>query len=67
MLLMTRETSPQKFMQRSNTSYKVYFNLRYLRPDHLSQGRYKALLFDADSYLAELSRYVHDHFVNYKS
>jgi hypothetical protein len=36
-----------------------YFNRRYKRTGHLFQGRYKALLIDADSYLLELMRYIH--------
>jgi hypothetical protein len=59
MVLMTRETNLQKFMQRFNTSYTVYFNRRHQRTGHLYQGRYKVLLIDADSYLLELSRYLH--------
>lgn len=48
-----------RFMQRFNTTYTVNFNRRHHRSGHLFQGRYKALLVDADSYLLELSRYVH--------
>ena len=46
-------------MQRFNTAYIVYFNRRHRRSGHLYQGRYKAILIDADSYLLELSRYIH--------
>jgi len=46
-------------MQRMNTSYTVSFNRRHRRSGHLFQGRYKAILIDADSYLLELSRYLH--------
>ncbi len=33
-------------------------NRRHRRVGHLFQGRYKAILVDADNYLLELSRYV---------
>lgn len=56
---MTHEANLQRFMQRFNTSYTVYFNRRHGRSGHLYQGRYKAFLVDADNYLLELSRYVH--------
>ena len=59
LLMMTPEANLQKFMQRFNTSYAVYYNRRHSRNGHLYQGRYKAILVDADSYLLELSRYVH--------
>lgn len=59
LVVMTHEANLSKFMQRFNTSYTVYFNRRHRRSGHLYQGRYKALLIDADNYLLELSRYVH--------
>jgi REP element-mobilizing transposase RayT len=59
LLVMTPEVSLQKFMHRFNTSYTVYYNRRHRRSGHLYQGRYKAILVDADSYLLELSRYLH--------
>jgi REP element-mobilizing transposase RayT len=55
----TPQANLNRFMQRFNTTYTVYFNRRHHRSGHLFQGRYKALLVDADSYLLELSRYVH--------
>ncbi len=42
-----------------NGSYTGYINRRRKRCGHLFQGRYKAILVDADSYFLELSRYVH--------
>ena len=58
-IVKTREANLQKFMQRFNTSYSVYYNRRHKRSGHLYQGRYKAILIEADSSLLELSRYVH--------
>jgi len=59
MVVKTCEANLQKFMQRFNTSYTVYFNKRHKRSGHLYQGRYKAILIEADEYLLEVSRYVH--------
>jgi putative transposase len=39
--------------------YTRYVNRRQRRRGHLFQGRYQAILVDADSYLLELVRYVH--------
>jgi putative transposase len=58
-VLMTHEANLRTFMHHFNTTYTVYFNRRYRRSGHLYQGRYKAVLIDAESYLLELSRYVH--------
>lgn len=59
LVVKTLEANLQKFMQQFNTAYTVYFNRKHKRIGHLFQGRYKAILIDADSYLLELSRYVH--------
>lgn len=40
-------------------SYTTYFNRKRNRSGHLFQGRYKSILIDRDSYLLELSRYIH--------
>jgi REP element-mobilizing transposase RayT len=42
-----------------NSSYTNYVNRKMKRSGHLLQGRYKAILIDHDSYLLELSRYLH--------
>ena len=47
------------FMQRLQTAYTVYFNLRHRRVGHLMQGRYGAQLVQGDEYLLNLSRYIH--------
>jgi putative transposase len=59
LVLMTPGGTLPKFMQRLNTSYSVFFNRRHRRSGHLFQGRYKAILIDADSYLVGISRYLH--------
>ena len=48
-----------QFMRHLNVSYTGYFNRRHHRVGHLYQGRFKAILLEADSYLQQLSRYVH--------
>ena len=46
-------------MQHINGAYTTYFNRKRERSGHLFQGRYKAILVDADEYAKELSRYIH--------
>ncbi len=46
-------------MQNLSLRYTKWINSTRHRSGHLFQGRYKALLLDADSYLLELVRYVH--------
>ena len=40
-------------------TFPNYINIKKRRSGHLFQGRYKAILVDRDSYLLELSRYIH--------
>jgi REP element-mobilizing transposase RayT len=42
-----------------NAGYSVYFNRKRRHFGHLFQGRFKAVLVDADEYLKHLSRYIH--------
>jgi putative transposase len=46
-------------MHTLNSAYTTYFNIKRKRAGHLFQGRYKAFLIDANTYLLELSRYIH--------
>lgn len=48
-----------RIMQNIGFRYTRYFNAKVKRTGHLFQGRYKAILIDAESYLLELIRYVH--------
>ena len=48
-----------RVMQNLGFRYTRYFNRRYARVGHLFQGRFKAILVDAESYLLELVRYIH--------
>ena len=49
----------QRAMRYLNGVYTQAFNRRHRRAGHLFQGRYKAIVVDKDSYLLELSRYIH--------
>jgi REP element-mobilizing transposase RayT len=58
LLLETPDGNLGKGMRQLNGVYTQDSNRRHGRVGHLFQGRYKAILVDADSYLMELSRYV---------
>ncbi len=59
LILHTPSGNLNRFAQRFNTAYRVYYNRRHTRTGHLYQGRYKAILIEKDSYLLVLSRYIH--------
>lgn len=59
LMVATPRGNLSEFMRHFNISYTVAYNRRHKRVGHLYQGRYKAILIDKDSYLLELSRYVH--------
>lgn len=48
-----------RIMQNISQRFTKWINYTQTRTGHLFQGRYKALLIDADSYLLELVRYIH--------
>jgi putative transposase len=48
-----------RIMQNLSFRYTRWINWRQHRTGHLFQGRYKALMVDADAYLLELIRYIH--------
>ena len=48
-----------KIMQNLSFRYTGWINKNSGRMGHLFQGRYKAILVDQDSYLLELTRYIH--------
>lgn len=48
-----------QIMQNLSLRFTKWVNYSRSRTGHLFQGRYKALLVDADAYLLELVRYVH--------
>jgi REP element-mobilizing transposase RayT len=59
LLIETPEPNLSMTMQWLNVSYATYFNHKQNRSGHLFQGRFKAILIDADAYLSHLSRYIH--------
>ena len=59
LLLETPKGNLSQIMRHINGAYTNYFNIRHKRRGHLFQGRYKAILVEADSYAGELSRYIH--------
>jgi len=59
LLVQTPKANCAEFMRHFNISYTGWYNWRHKRSGNLYQGRYKAFLVDADSYLLEVSRYLH--------
>ena len=59
LLIETPQANLSVAIQWLNVSYSVYFNKRHRRRGHLFQGRFKAILLDANEYLILLSRYIH--------
>ena len=57
--LQVGEVSLSRIMQNLSQRYTVWMNRQQGRTGHLFQGRYKAILLDADAYLLELLRYIH--------
>ncbi len=53
------EISLSRILQNLSFRYTRWVNWRQGRTGHLFQGRYKAVLIDADTYLQELTRYIH--------
>jgi REP element-mobilizing transposase RayT len=48
-----------QIMRHINGAYTTYYNVKRKHAGHLFQGRYKAIVVEADQYALELSRYVH--------
>jgi len=59
LFLETPRGNLSQIMHHINGAYTTYFNVKRDRSGHLFQGRYKAILVDADEYAVELSRYIH--------
>jgi putative transposase len=59
LLIETPEKNLSRIMHFINSSYTTYTNVKKKRNGHLFQGRYKSIVIDKDSYLLELSRYLH--------
>ena len=59
LLIETPDANISRVMHYINSSYTAYINVKRKRSGHLFQGRYKSIVVDANSYLYELSRYIH--------
>lgn len=59
LFLETPKGNLSQIMRHINGAYTNYFNIRHKRRGHLFQGRYKAIIVEADSYAGELSSYIH--------
>ena len=51
LLVETPRANLSRFMQHFNTAYTVYYNRRHRRHGHLLEGRFRARLVEASSYL----------------
>jgi len=58
LLIETPEGNLSRGMRQLNGVYTQRYNRRHRKPGHVSQGRYKAILVERESYLLELCRYV---------
>src|SRR5713226_4044196 len=67
LIVETPKANLSEFMRQFNISYTGYYNRRHRRIGHLYQGRFKAIVVDKNSYLLELSRYVHLNPIRIKS
>jgi hypothetical protein len=59
LIIETKNANLSKAMHYINASYTTYFNIKRKRTGPLYQGRYKAILIQADEYLHYLSSYIH--------
>ena len=59
LLVETTKPNISKIMQNVNSAYTTYYNIKRHKYGHVFQGRYKSILVDKDSYLLELTRYIH--------
>lgn len=59
LLVQVADVPLARIMQNLSFRYTRWANWRQGKSGHLFQGRYKAVLIDADEYLLELVRYIH--------
>ncbi len=59
LIIETPEANLSKIMHHITSGYTMYINKKRKRSGHLFQGRYKSIVVEKDSYLVELSRYIH--------
>jgi len=58
LLVQTPQPNLARCMRHLNGVYTQRFNRRHSRCGHVLQGRYQAVIVDAESYLLEVARYV---------
>jgi putative transposase len=59
LLLSAPSGNLSQILRHINGAYANFFNKRHQRAGHLFQGRYRAILIEADEYAGEFSRYIH--------
>lgn len=59
LLLYMKEANISLIMNRINSMYTRYFNKKYDLNGHLFEGRFNWEIISNDSYLLEVSRYIH--------
>jgi REP element-mobilizing transposase RayT len=59
LLIQVADAPLSRIMQNLSFRYTRWSNWKQGKSGHLFQGRYKAVLVDADEYLLELVRYIH--------
>jgi REP element-mobilizing transposase RayT len=57
--IQVAEEPLSRIMQNLSFRFTRWYNKRQIRTGHLFQGRYKAIVVDADPYLLALVRYIH--------
>lgn len=60
LVIQVAEIPLAKIIQNISFRYTRHINTSQERTGHLFQGRYKAILIDADNYLLQLIRYIHN-------
>ena len=58
-VMQVQDMPLSQIMQNLSFRYTRWINTQQTRRGHLFQGRYKAILVDADQYLLQLIRYIH--------
>lgn len=59
LIVQTSQANLDRFMGSLLTAYTVYFNRKHGYSGHLMQGRYGAKVVSGDTYLLNVSRYIH--------
>lgn len=59
LLKQVQDKGIAKFIQKVNTGYVCYFNLKYERQGALFQGKYKSVNIQNDTQFLHVSRYIH--------